>query len=843
MPLAETAELVARLVLDDRRFYGPMTKVQRQLKTFDKLTTNTQKALGRTADNLGRLATVGLAATAAGFIGVVKAAADYESAFAGVRKTVEATEPELSALSDAIRRMAREMPIAATELAALGEAGGALGIATEDLEEFIRVTALLGVTTDLTSEQAAESLGVLSNVLKLTGEDYDNFASTLVALGNAGASTESAIIQVAQRMGAAGELIGLTTEQVLGFASAAASLDPSSIEASGSALQKFFIDTTKSVAAAGDELDIFAKTAGTSSKQFARDFEENAGAALQDFLAGLGELDKAAQLRILEDLGFNDSRITRVLLGLANNTRLVTEQMNLANKSWAENSALGKEAAERFKTFDSQMVVLKNNLKDVAIVIGTALLPKLTPLIQRLTQFLIANQGKIEQFATDFAEGFGKFADEISKADFTPLIDGLKLTVEIAKRAIDLFKSLPAPIQQLLIAGAAVNKVTGGLVTAIGKDLFGALLKMRGQTPVNPMFVSVVGGVPGAGGGLPGAAAGAGLGVVGLVTVAAVVPLVLAELGLTLADLPQVRAGAEAGQLDRDIARWEARGGRGPRPTGNGLQPPIGPGGVWEKWHREQAAAAAAALGGGGRTNAEQSRAATTAARTQVAAGAALARSLTNASVALRDFTEKARGTQGRNAFLGSTTDAAGARAMADYLAGRFAQSNAPFYNDMANAERTLAAMKAAQDRFAASGDTKTAASIAANIRSLEATIASEKAVPVVKTMVRVTEAVKTVLGQVNQAINAGTTKTAAVTQQVGGQNAAGLAATKAAIDRVDDAVERDILTLRNKKMTANVTVPVSVRTGGVVINGRVLLADIKRQYTIVRPGTTNVAV
>ena len=59
---------------------------------------------------------------AAGLAGAgmaVKASIDYEDAFAGVRKTVDATEEEYAVLNARIRQMAKKVPIAATSIAKL----------------------------------------------------------------------------------------------------------------------------------------------------------------------------------------------------------------------------------------------------------------------------------------------------------------------------------------------------------------------------------------------------------------------------------------------------------------------------------------------------------------------------------------------------------------------------------------------------------------------------------------------------------------------------------------------------------------------------------------------------
>jgi hypothetical protein len=60
---------------------------------------------------------------------------------------------------------------------------------------------------------------------------------------------------------------------------------------------------------------------------------------------------------------------------------------------------------------------------------------------------------------------------------------------------------------------------------------------------------------------------------------------------------------------------------------------------------------------------------------------------------------EKARGKTDRVSFLGAGTSADQLHA-ANYLANRFAHSNAPFYRSSANAARTLAELEALQRRF-----------------------------------------------------------------------------------------------------------------------------------------------
>ena len=72
----------------------------------------------------------------AGF--ALKAAIDYETAFAGVKKTVDGTPQQFDKLSASIREMAKEMPSSAVEIANVAEAAGQLGYQLEQSRTFLR---------------------------------------------------------------------------------------------------------------------------------------------------------------------------------------------------------------------------------------------------------------------------------------------------------------------------------------------------------------------------------------------------------------------------------------------------------------------------------------------------------------------------------------------------------------------------------------------------------------------------------------------------------------------------------------------------------------------------------
>src|SRR5690554_5770721 len=98
-----------------------MVVVGAKTESFEKAMDNMakkMKTVGKDLEKIGKDLSKKLTAPLVAMGGLsVKAAIDFESAFAGVRKTVDATEEEFASLEDGIRSMAKEIPATATEIA------------------------------------------------------------------------------------------------------------------------------------------------------------------------------------------------------------------------------------------------------------------------------------------------------------------------------------------------------------------------------------------------------------------------------------------------------------------------------------------------------------------------------------------------------------------------------------------------------------------------------------------------------------------------------------------------------------------------------------------------------
>lgn len=447
---------------DSNQFWRELKKLEKQQAAVDDMMTGFGQGMVVTGAAIG----VGLGLAA-------KAAVEWESAWTGVAKVVDGSPEQMAALEGELRDLATTLPQTHAEIAGVAAAAGQLGIARKDIAQFTETMVAMGVSTDLSSEQAAMSMARLMNIMQTAPDQVSNLGSAIVGLGNAGASTEAEIVEMALRIAGAGHTVGMTEAEVLGFASALASVGVEA-ESGGSSISTAMVKMAEAVNEGGATLAEFANVAGVSADEFAAKFRSDPAQAINMFVQGLGRIQASGgdTFGVLEGLGMSEIRLRDAMLRLAGAGDLLSESLAGGNEAWDENSALMEEAARRYGTTEAQMAIARNQLVDMGITLGEILLPAINKLL-------------------DIGDGLASF-----------------------------FQSMPVGLQQTIVwlgvAATAVTLIGGAALIAIPKlhALNVALGEMGGRKA--GMAQKALGGVTSFLGGPWGIAIGAAVTVLGL---------------------------------------------------------------------------------------------------------------------------------------------------------------------------------------------------------------------------------------------------------------------------------------------------------------------------------------
>lgn len=381
-------------------------------KGFDSIMNTGQKCLSVITTAAG----VTGAAIAAATVMAVNAGSDFESAFAGVKKTVDATEEEYAILRQNILDMSTEIPSSASEIAGVMEIAGQLGIATGSLTDFTKVMINLGVSTNLSAEEAATALAKFANVVGMSDFDeygisnYERLGSVIVDLGNKFATTEADIVTMATRLASTGDIVGLSEAQIMALATAMSSVGIQA-EVGGSTMSKLLRQIQVAVETGSGSLEEYASVANMTVDEFSNAFKNDAVSALAAFLSGLNDTERNGKsaIAVLNDMDIKEIRLTNTILALANASGVMSDAIDTANRAWNENTALAIEAGKRYETVESQAKIMKNALTNLGIAAYDELREPLVDSIDFVTE-------KIEGLNTKVsgANGVSKWIRDIS---------------------------------------------------------------------------------------------------------------------------------------------------------------------------------------------------------------------------------------------------------------------------------------------------------------------------------------------------------------------------------------------------------------------------------------------
>lgn len=348
---------------------GPARRVNGALAALNRQTSSIMSPL--------RGLTGSVMAFGAGYIGVTKgisstvgAAIEFESAFADVRKVVDASDEQFANMSRTIKSMSRELPMTSVEIAQLFAAAGESGVATSDLKAFAEMAARVGIAFDMSAGEAGESLAKLKTQLGLNVAEVGDMADAINHLSNNMASKAKDITSYMLRVGSLADMAGFAKEEIAAIGSAMIAAGAPA-EVAGTAMQNVVKALTKGNFAKKEQRDA-AKAMGLDLPTIAKQMQKDAPKALKTVLTALAKAPKDQQIALLSQFFGDEAKAFAPLIG---NIGLLDQALDsVADKSKYSGSAFNEFVA-RSNTTANALQILRNKIAYVFEDMGEAWLP------------------------------------------------------------------------------------------------------------------------------------------------------------------------------------------------------------------------------------------------------------------------------------------------------------------------------------------------------------------------------------------------------------------------------------------------------------------------------------
>lgn len=399
----QTSSLIVSLI---DRVTGPARGVARSLEGlnrraygagFPEASRRIDASIARTDEALSRARGGIVDAVGAWYMlkgaigGPVQAAREFESAMADVKKVVDFPTPDgLQQFQKELMELSTRIPVTVNGLAEIAAAAGQNGVAAQDLVAFTEAAAKIGVAFDISAGDAGLAMAKLQTGLGLTLDEVVRLSDAMNHLSNNQAATAAEVLDIVRRVGAMGKQYGFTAEETAAFGSAMVA-SGAQTEVAATSFMNMGRALTRGASATKRQSAAF-QALGLDAKGVADRMQEDAVGTTIDVMERISKLPAEMRASISSDL-FGDE--ARALGPLLTNLDLIRESVGLVAKESDYAGSAFKEFEVRAATFDNAVITFNNRMMALKIVIGEALIPALTDLIDRITPVVAA--------ITDFA--------------------------------------------------------------------------------------------------------------------------------------------------------------------------------------------------------------------------------------------------------------------------------------------------------------------------------------------------------------------------------------------------------------------------------------------------------
>lgn len=378
--MAEVGNIFVRIGASIDEFEKNMRKIEKQMESVQKRFEGT-KAIGEKLADIGGKLTVGLTLPLAAVAGAsVKAAADFESMGYTFQAVSGATAEQMEKMSKLAKELGNDITLpgtSATDAAAAMTELVKAGLSIDDTFKAVKATLQLSAAAQIGNAEAATIVGQALNSFSLSGDKAIMVADLLANSANASAGE---ITDMAYALQAGGSVAAMAGQSINDFTTAIALMANAGIMGSdaGTSLKSMLMSLmspTDKAAKLMQELGIQIYDANGKMLPLPQLIEQ-----FSTKLGGMSQEQRNAALATI--FGSDAIRAANIVLMAG------TDSWN--SMSEAVNKAGGAQevAASKMQGFNGALESFRSAVETLAITIGEKLLPILTPIIQKITEWV-----------------------------------------------------------------------------------------------------------------------------------------------------------------------------------------------------------------------------------------------------------------------------------------------------------------------------------------------------------------------------------------------------------------------------------------------------------------------
>ena len=295
--------------------------------------------------------------------------ADFEKRAGAVQRVAGVTGTEARELGQAFRDIGKEIPVAATALADIGQEVARLGVrGTENIARFTKTVAMLAEVSDLSGPQAATQLGRIVQIASDIGvQDVGKFADSLRAAATSAAASESEILRTTLEITKAGLAFDLPAKFALSLATAMREAGVQA-ELSRSAIVTVLNEVGLALGGNVEKLNAWTSGLGLTITELDELVKTDIEGFFDLFLTKVREANEQGRLAPFL-LGFDESfvskRVLPTLAATASNLDKVRSSSALVNEQFAGGSRLTKDFAGRVEELDAKNKLLTEAMTEL----------------------------------------------------------------------------------------------------------------------------------------------------------------------------------------------------------------------------------------------------------------------------------------------------------------------------------------------------------------------------------------------------------------------------------------------------------------------------------------------